>query len=306
MKLAQILVVQYALCEHKAGRATHPADIIAELQDRFMTYGSSSPMNLILNLRAYGAVVRNNTTAAGFIEWTDDGQNINYKEVQLNINHLKWFLRDQTSMAYEQLSELLLLPDCEDNTWAMFVPKPVLSRIQDDPNRNGAGESFIDDPANEDHPIRKHPKFLMHRIKDSNRLQKQFLTDTERLVWNPKAVQRYLHLTYSFLWRLLLLIHMTGGQPARATELILLRWRNSAHGDIRNIFIENGQVVFVTSYHKNYAQSSTTSIIQRYLPRELGELLVWHLWMVVPFLHALHLLAEQQGEFDAPNPGSYL
>lgn len=147
---------------------------------------------------------------------------------------------------------------------------------------------------------------MLHRIKDSARLHKQFFTNTERLLWNPRAVQKYLHLTHSFLRRLLLLIHMTGGQPARATELLLLRWQNSAHGDIRNIFIENGQMVFVTSYHKNYAQSSTTSIIQRYLPRELGELLVWHLWMVVPFLHALHLLAKQQGNFFAPHPGSYL
>ena len=116
VKLAQLLVVQHALCEYKAVSTTYPGDLIAELQDRFMTYGSDSPMNLVLNLRAYGAVVRNNTTAAGFIEWTDDGQNISYKGVQLNMNHLKWFLRDQMTTAYEQLAELLLLPDCEDDT----------------------------------------------------------------------------------------------------------------------------------------------------------------------------------------------
>jgi hypothetical protein len=68
VKLAQLLVIQHALCEHRAGQATHPADQIAELQDRFMTFGSSTPMNLVLNLRAYGKVIQNNTTAAGFIE----------------------------------------------------------------------------------------------------------------------------------------------------------------------------------------------------------------------------------------------
>jgi hypothetical protein len=49
-------------------------------------------MNLILNLQAYSAVVQNNTTAASFIEWSDDGQDVSYKGVQLNMNHLKWFL----------------------------------------------------------------------------------------------------------------------------------------------------------------------------------------------------------------------
>ena len=211
VKLAQLLVVQQALCEYKAGSTTYPGDLIAELQDRFMTYGSDSPMNLVLNLRAYGAVVRNNTTAAGFIEWTDDGQNISYKGVQLNMNHLKWFLRDQMTTAYEQLAELLFLPDCEDDTWARFVPRPALSRLQDDPNRNGAGESFLDDPANKDHPVQQNPRFLLRRIKDSPRLQKRFFTNPEQLIWDPKTVQEYLQLTCSFLRRLLLLIHITSG-----------------------------------------------------------------------------------------------
>jgi hypothetical protein len=52
VKLAQLLVRQHTLCEHEAGLTTHPVDLIAELQGRFMTYDSSSPMNLILNLRA--------------------------------------------------------------------------------------------------------------------------------------------------------------------------------------------------------------------------------------------------------------
>lgn len=187
---------------------------------------------------------------------------VSRRRMQLNINHLNWFLRDQMTTAYEQLAELLLLPDCEDDTWARFVPRPALSRLQDDSNRDGAGESFSDDPVNKDHPVQQHPRFLLRRNKDSPRLQKRFVTNTEQLIWDPKTVQEYLQLTCSFLRRLLLLMHITGGQPARATELVLLRWRNSAHGDIRNIFIENGQVVFVASYHKNYAQSSTASIIQ--------------------------------------------
>jgi hypothetical protein len=105
--------------------------------------------------------VRNNTTAAGFIEWSDDGQDVSYKGVQLNMNHLKWFLQDQTRFASEQLSELLLLPDCEDDTWARFIPKPALSRTQDDPNRIRARESFLDDPTNKHHLVQRHPRFLL-------------------------------------------------------------------------------------------------------------------------------------------------
>jgi hypothetical protein len=105
VKPAQLPVIQHALCEHRAGRASHLADQIVELQNPFMAFGSGTPMNLVLNLRAYGKVIRNNTTAAGFIEWSDDGQSIDYRGVQLNINNLKWFMQDQTRAAFRQMSK---------------------------------------------------------------------------------------------------------------------------------------------------------------------------------------------------------
>jgi sulfur relay (sulfurtransferase) DsrC/TusE family protein len=41
------------------------------------------------------------------------------------------------------------------------------------------------------------------------------------------------------------------------------------------VFIEDGMVVFVTQYYKGYNVSSNVKIIHRYLPREVGELVVW-------------------------------
>jgi hypothetical protein len=36
-------------------------------------------------------------------------------------------------------------------------------------------------------------------------------------------------------------------------------------------------VVFVTRYHKGYNVSGDVKIIHQYLPREVGELVVWYL-----------------------------
>ncbi|GME30227.1 putative DNA helicase protein [Neofusicoccum parvum] len=58
---------------------------------------------------------------------------------------------------------------------------------------------------------------------------------------------------------------------------------NTAKGGHRNVFIEDGLVVFVTRYHKGYAMSGDVKVIHRYLPREVGELVVWYLWLVLPF-----------------------
>lgn len=67
VKLAQLLVVQHAVIEHQAGRVEFPNELIGELQDRFMVYSSDTPMNWILNLRAYGKKERDNTTTDGHI-----------------------------------------------------------------------------------------------------------------------------------------------------------------------------------------------------------------------------------------------
>ena len=48
-------------------------------------------------------------------------------------------------------------------------------------------------------------------------------------------------------------------------------------------------VFFVTYYHKGYLIQDSTKIIHRYLPREVGELLVYYLWLVVPFLSRISL-----------------
>jgi hypothetical protein len=48
--------------------------------------------------------------------------------------------------------------------------------------------------------------------------------------------------------------------------------------------------MFVTRYHKGYNVSSDVKIIHRYLLREVGELVVWYMWLVLPFQQRLEAL----------------
>ena len=98
-------------------------------------------------------------------------------------------------------------------------------------------------------------------------------------------------------------MHIAGGQPARGTELLSLQYCNIVHGLQRNIFIENGLVSFVTYYHKGYSIKGSTCIIHRYLPKEASELLVYYLWLVLPFSQQLQLLAlDDQLAITRPSP----
>jgi len=85
----------------------------------------------------------------------------------------------------------------------------------------------------------------------------------------------------------LILIHLCTGQPSRAPEILGLRWKNTDNGGVQNIFIEDGLVRVVAQYHKGYRSSGNIKIIHRYLPKEVGELLVYYLWLVLPFWEKL-------------------
>ena len=62
-----------------------------------------------------------------------------------------------------------------------------------------------------------------------------------------------------------------------------LRFRNTGQGGVRNIFVQQGMVCFVVWYYKNMRSTDQAKVVHRFLPREVGELLVWYLWLVLPF-----------------------
>ena len=88
-------------------------------------------------------------------------------------------------------------------------------------------------------------------------------------------------------------MHIVRGQPTQATELLRIRYANTKQGGLRNIFIDRGIVAFVTTYYKNYRQTRKMKIIYRYLPKEVGELLLRYLWLVLPFWQAIQSVVEK-------------
>ncbi|KAL9568931.1 hypothetical protein ACKAV7_006917 [Fusarium commune] len=82
------------------------------------------------------------------------------------------------------------------------------------------------------------------------------------------AIRQYARDVEQFRGEIFMLMHMLGGQPARSTEVLGLRMWNTMNGGVRNIFIHEGMLCFVTMYHKGFRQTGNTKIIHRYVPRE--------------------------------------
>ena len=140
---------------------------------------------------------------------------------------LRWFMRDQLELAHTQLEEILLLePGSADDK---ALPALNLRNLKDDPVVKTPGWSFLLDERNSQ--LHGYDRWLLNRVCEHGRLRKRFLaSSSEPIKWRKKAAECYLQQVDAFLCRLLLLVHMSAGQPARATELLTIQWRNAANG----------------------------------------------------------------------------
>jgi superfamily II DNA or RNA helicase len=176
-----------------------------------------------------------------------------------------------------------MIPD--ENDPDQITPVIPWDSIYDNPSESKPGWSFQDDIRNQ-FPV-NGSRWLYDRMFDNESIRQEFMYSGERIRWRRDRFKRYLRQVTAFKEKLAIIIHTSGGQPARAPELLSIRHRNTVNGGRRNIFVENGLMVYVTTYHKGYSISGNTKIIHRYLPKEVGSLLMYYLWLVIPFQRLL-------------------
>ncbi|GME47475.1 putative DNA helicase protein [Neofusicoccum parvum] len=179
------------------------------------------------------------------------------------------------------LQELLFGHSHKKEHGEIDVPAVPWDSIRDNPAEERRGWSFLQDqrtrlPADGN-------TWLFNRIMGITTVRKRFTRKNTSSGISRQAVDAYAAQVAEFREKLLLLMYITGGQPARGPEILSIRHSNTAKGGHRNAFVEDGLVVFVTRYHKGYAMSGDVKVIHRYLPREVGELVVWYLWLVLLF-----------------------
>lgn len=77
-------------------------------------------------------------------------------------------------------------------------------------------------------------------------------------------------------------MHLTGGQPARGTELGVVKYRNTRFTR-RNFFVQEGQGFYLTEYHKARAITNHSFYVARFLPDSVAQATVIYLTFIRPF-----------------------
>ncbi|KAL6401746.1 hypothetical protein AUP68_00561 [Ilyonectria robusta] len=143
--------------------------------------------------------------------------------------------------------------------------------------------------------------WLFRKMWKDDKLRREWVRSNSEAGFelHEKAVLQYSMDLEEFLEILLFIIHLAGGQPARALELLTLRHRNTVNSGIRNILMDRGLLMLVAGYHKGFSKIERLKIIHRFLPREVSILLMYYLWLALPYWEEVQANVWDISEFSA-------
>ncbi len=170
VKMAQLLIGARALLAVEEDEATHPAEALEAMQQRFFYEGTRSPMCWIRKMRVYAKKIQDTTASLGIMNWSDNGETLIYADTILSMSVLKSFVKDRLQEAHNQLSDLLLIH--EDDKYESVVPLITLRRLVDNPGMNEAGWNFIQHPQKTS--LHGYEAWLLNRVLDNDQLRKVF------------------------------------------------------------------------------------------------------------------------------------
>lgn len=312
MKIMRLFVVQQAAAEHEDEvRALQASSVdeeeawqrsvglverVREKVLRFMVTSSHrtrpTPMGWIYDSKAYGMTIRSTTVAEGQVVW--EGNRITVGKVRFTMDALCDMVHGLVDETREIMAGLICMPGRRHDEF----PTIPWSSIEDDHSEARIGYSFVDDERTP-WPV-DGPRWLLRRVTSEAGLHAAWVgranTGQGSNIFQTKTVGQYERQIEAFREHIWALMHITGGQPARGPEILGIRARNTADGGIRNIFIYEGMVSFVALYHKNFQSTERAKVIHRYVPRDVGSLVVWYLWLVLPFWQQVQGIVQDADE----------
>ena len=122
-------------------------------------------------------------------------------------------------------------------------------------------------------------------LRDIYLEQKLDLSGIARLSWRPSAITLYRQQVQDFLRDLAVAIHFGAGPPVRAPELLSPMWRNTEQ--LRHIQLRYGKVLIHLVEHKMMATTGKNVNNIRFLPDEVGQLVVNYLAYPIGVLESM-------------------
>ncbi|KAK5189256.1 hypothetical protein LTR47_011254 [Exophiala xenobiotica] len=219
------------------------------------------------------------------------------RQLRCTIHGLVYTTREQL------LRDLLLLqldPHGHVREGTTGLPPLDFSSLVDNPSQIQEGFSFLRDARNQFSV--KGETWLFHRVFSEVRLRQKWVdVDTEpadnAVAWQTRSITRYFRAVKRFKRDLYALVHMSNGGPWRGSEGLTVQHRNSATVEGRGILHQRRHGSVYHGIPQRLRTQCKPKIIHRFVPREVGELVVYFLWLMQPFVEIMQGFRDQQREF---------
>ena len=272
------------------------AERIQAVRREYLCEGSYTPASSILSQLAFGQKQSRHHSAEANIYWSDDRQTVFYDGKGVAMAKVRVMCQALTDELEGLLQELLFGQSVQPLLLPLLVDSMgVTQRFRQ------KGYSFIDHPDNARWKVGY--EFLWERsLKAGQKLVQSSGSGSDdssssknsgsgsgsdngsdsgsddcdssgsgsgNREWITQAGNAYLAQEKQFLQKLLVAIHIQGGQPARGPEIGTITIRNSATSN-RNIFVINGRVAVVTIYDKCQKRRGQVEYVFRCFPDRLS------------------------------------
>ena len=252
------------------------SDYAAEQCRLHLVNTSGGPMAELSYWRLITRSSKNDTPRPPVTTLTDDCMQVNHADLELRLPAWRQFLRDVLHEASELLENTLLF-DLSN------LPTYTASSLHDNLTRTEPGWSFVQDPRNHLTLVKDS---VLNYLRVDEGLRKHFFEERgrgessqEELRSRRPAMAEYLHADQRFLQLLAILIVMTAGLPPRRPELLGVLWCNQEAP--RNLYIYDGLLAVITSYHKSQWRVGSRPVA-RFLPSGVGDLVIRYLIYIIP------------------------
>jgi hypothetical protein len=269
--IANMVLLQCA-ARTAGAKCERDPDILGELLALKSTYGirgTGSPLQWALDLRAYGWTIHASVGNPGEVRW--DLGRIVFRGNKFTSLQFQAAVHGLLGKTHALLFDTLLFKTSADQ-----LPRVPWEQLLDSPATDGprACATVVWESAGLGD---RGTEWLCSRVKNDPDLRAYFWdADTDAI--RPGPALRYVRSIDTFLESVLVLIHFVYGQPARGTELFSALHSSTGEGGRRSICIENGLVCLSIDYSKTGWRP-----IFRFLPRPVGEILMYYLHFVLPF-----------------------
>jgi hypothetical protein len=227
--------------EYTEESIVNPVEAFCAVRDKWLVDGEGTPFGYIHRLLNYGIHAAKNTTTRSRIRWSADNKTLYFDGRALKLELWLEFVQGLLKTVEHLLSQQLFMK--EGN-----LPEIDLSML-DDPSNHDAGHYWVLD---EEKAWQKACARVMECLKQSEEWDNLVDVDGEGLSWVAAGVHEYEANDVKLREMLAILMMVVCGLSGRGTELTSLRYINTVDGD-RGIYVEDGQIMFITEYHKSMA-----------------------------------------------------